>query len=65
MTDMTQRRQSATPGDTTHLMIRASAGAGKTYALSNRYLKLLYQGAEPAAILASTFTRKAAGEIQG
>jgi ATP-dependent exoDNAse (exonuclease V) beta subunit len=44
-------------------LIRASAGSGKTYALTTRYLELLGQGAEPEAILATTFTRKAAGEI--
>lgn len=46
-----------------HILIRASAGTGKTYALSNRYLGLLYSGISPDQILASTFTRKAAGEI--
>ncbi len=44
-------------------IIRASAGTGKTFQLSNRYLRLLVAGAEPESILASTFTRKAAGEI--
>ena len=46
-----------------HLVIRAAAGTGKTHALSSRYLKLLYEGASPDTILATTFTRKAAGEI--
>jgi ATP-dependent helicase/nuclease subunit A len=46
-----------------HVMIRASAGTGKTYQLSNRYLGLVASGVPPEAILASTFTRKAAGEI--
>ncbi|WP_425614619.1 UvrD-helicase domain-containing protein [Anatilimnocola sp. NA78] len=46
-----------------HLLIRASAGTGKTYQLSNRYLKLLATGVAPDKILATTFTRKAAGEI--
>ena len=46
-----------------HLIIRASAGTGKTYRLSNRYLQLLFAGTPPETILASTFTRKAAGEI--
>lgn len=43
--------------------IRASAGTGKTFQLSNRYLRLLIDGHRPDSILASTFTRKAAGEI--
>ncbi len=46
-----------------HVMIRASAGTGKTFQLSNRYLGLINQGAAVDQILASTFTRKAAGEI--
>lgn len=44
-------------------LIRASAGTGKTYTLSGRYLELLARGVAPERILASTFTRKAAGEI--
>jgi ATP-dependent exoDNAse (exonuclease V) beta subunit len=46
-----------------HLLIRASAGTGKTFQLSNRYLALLLCGQPPDRILATTFTRKAAGEI--
>jgi ATP-dependent exoDNAse (exonuclease V) beta subunit len=45
-------------------LIRASAGTGKTYRLSNQYIKLLIAGEKPGAILATTFTRKAAGEIR-
>ncbi len=45
------------------LVIRASAGTGKTFQLSSRYVDLLRQGAGTDRILASTFTRKAAGEI--
>ncbi len=43
--------------------IRASAGTGKTFALSNRYLRLLVSGVDCHEILATTFTRKGAGEI--
>lgn len=46
-----------------HEVIRASAGTGKTFALSGRYLQLLWRGATPDTILAVTFTRKAAGEV--
>ena len=46
-----------------HLLIRASAGSGKTYSLALRYISLLLSGVSPAAILATTFTNKAAGEI--
>ena len=44
-------------------IIRASAGTGKTFQLSNRFLKLLASGVDSATILATTFTRKGAGEI--
>lgn len=49
--------------DYPHTLIRASAGAGKTYQLTSRYIDLLGRHAEPRRILATTFTRKAAGEI--
>jgi len=44
-------------------LILASAGSGKTFQLSSRLIGLLAAGAAPESILASTFTRKAAGEI--
>ena len=44
-------------------LVLASAGSGKTYRLSSRIIGLLAVGAPPGSILASTFTRKAAGEI--
>ena len=46
-----------------NILIRASAGTGKTFQLSNRYINLLLASHDPASILATTFTRKAAGEI--
>lgn len=46
-----------------HKMILASAGSGKTYALTNRFVQLLAWGAPPERIVALTFTRKAAGEF--
>ena len=45
-----------------HTVIRASAGTGKTFQLSNRFIGLAAR--QPLdGILATTFTRKAAGEI--
>ena len=45
-----------------HTVIRASAGTGKTFQLSNRFIGLAVR--QPLdTILATTFTRKAAGEI--
>ncbi|MDG2381018.1 MAG: UvrD-helicase domain-containing protein [Pirellulaceae bacterium] len=46
-----------------NVVIRASAGTGKTFQLSNRYLQLVLAGHPVDRILATTFTRKAAGEI--
>ncbi len=51
------------PPRTSNRIIRASAGTGKTFQLSNSFLQLLFGGAESDSILATTFTRKAAGEI--
>lgn len=47
--------------------IRASAGAGKTYSLTTRFLRAFCADGAPRAeeILATTFTRAAAGEILG
>ncbi len=44
-------------------VIRASAGTGKTFQLSNRYIALARTADRPDEILAATFARKAAGEI--
>jgi len=46
-----------------HKMILASAGSGKTHALTHRFVQLLALGAAPERIVALTFTRKAAGEF--
>ncbi len=45
------------------LTIRASAGSGKTWQLSNRIIHLLLLGVEPSSLIALTFTRNAAGEF--
>lgn len=46
-----------------HRLVRASAGSGKTFQLTNKYLRLLLIGENPGDLLATTFTRAAAGEI--
>ncbi len=46
-----------------NVVIRASAGTGKTFQLSNRFIGLILAGASPEQALAVTFARKAAGEI--
>jgi len=42
----------------------ASAGSGKTFSLSARYVSLLFLGAEPSSILCATFTNKAVLEMK-
>ena len=46
------------------LAYSASAGSGKTFALSVRYIALLFMGESPSGILAATFTNKAAAEMR-
>lgn len=46
-----------------HLMIRASAGSGKTWQLSNRIIQLLVMGTPVDRLTSLTFTRNAAGEF--
>ncbi len=53
----------ADPDWFTPQMILASAGTGKTYSLASRAVRLLFTDQELDSILATTFTRKAAGEI--
>jgi len=43
--------------------VRASAGTGKTHALTTRMIQLLADGAAVEEVFAATFARKAAGEI--
>jgi ATP-dependent helicase/nuclease subunit A len=45
-------------------VISAGAGSGKTYALTEKMIALLEQGVRPSGILATTFTQKAAAELQ-
>ncbi|MCI5540084.1 RecB-like helicase [Campylobacter lanienae] len=47
-----------------NLCLKASAGSGKTFALTVRYIALLLQGNHPSKILALTFTNKAAKEMK-
>ena len=53
------------PGADTSFFIVAGPGSGKTAVLTARILKLIFvDGVDPSGILATTFTRKAAGELR-
>ncbi len=45
-------------------IISAGAGSGKTYRLTEEMVKLLKGGVRPGGIFATTFTKKAAAELQ-
>jgi ATP-dependent helicase/nuclease subunit A len=60
---MTRPRQQNDGPTRAGQVILASAGTGKTYALTSRLIDLLHAGEDPGALLTTTFTRMAAGEI--
>ncbi len=47
-----------------HLQIIASAGSGKTEVVAQRFAELMAGGADPASIIAFTFTERAAEELK-
>ncbi len=62
MSDMDLTRHALDPQRS--VVVEACAGSGKTWLLVSRILRLLLEGATPGEILAITYTRKAAREIE-
>ena len=57
-------QQAAVESDAQHLLIVAGAGSGKTRVLVERMMHLVRKGTPPHRILATTFTKKAALEME-
>src|ERR1700681_4647032 len=57
------QRAAATQGGSIQLVL-AGPGSGKTTTLAARFVHLVRQGIDPRRILALTFTKKAADEMQ-
>ncbi len=62
--DPTEEQLAVIGADESSLVVLASAGAGKTGTLVQRYLRHVREGIQPDRILTITFTRKAAAEMK-
>ncbi|MGH3322711.1 MAG: UvrD-helicase domain-containing protein, partial [Streptosporangiaceae bacterium] len=61
---LTDEQRHAIEGGAHRTKIVACAGSGKTEVLARRVVRLLREGADPAGIVAFTFTEKAAAELK-
>jgi len=61
--DLTRERQRQASDPASSAWVVANAGSGKTHVLTQRVIRLLLAGADPAAILCLTFTKVAAAEM--
>ncbi len=62
LTRMPEQAKAANPAGS--VWVSANAGAGKTFVLADRVVRLLLGGTNPGSILCLTFTRAAAAEMQ-
>ncbi len=60
---LNDQQRAAVQTEGKRVLVAAGAGTGKTLTLASRIAHLLYQGVSSSAILAMTFTRRAASEM--
>ncbi|WP_421855758.1 double-strand break repair helicase AddA [Oricola sp.] len=60
----TLQRQARAASPLKSVWVSANAGAGKTYVLATRVIRLLLDGTDPSRILCLTYTRTAAAEMK-
>ncbi|WP_414832351.1 double-strand break repair helicase AddA [Afifella sp. YEN Y35] len=61
----TERQQWQASDPAASAWVAANAGSGKTHVLTQRVVRLLLAGADPAAIVCLTYTKAAAAEMSG